>query len=92
MVLIELSKLDDKSRNMLLYLNNNSKLSSSIFAEAFNQHYKSDLNEAIETLSLLESKSLVKAKPQNDEIIIMIQVTHSGRTYEQDLFGDIEDF
>jgi hypothetical protein len=64
MVLIELSKLDGKSRNMLLYLNNNSKQSSSTFAEAFNQHYKSDLDEAIETLFLLESKSLVKAKPQ----------------------------
>lgn len=64
MVLIELSKLDDKSRNMLSYLNTNSKLSSSTFAEAFNQHYKSDLDEAIEALSLLESKSPVKAKPK----------------------------
>lgn len=63
MVLIELSKLDDKSRNMLSYLNTNYKLSSSKFAEAFNQHYKLDLDEAIEALSLLESKSPVKAKP-----------------------------
>lgn len=49
---------------MLSYLNTNSKLSSSTFAEAINQHYKLDLDEAIEALSLLESKSPVKAKPK----------------------------
>lgn len=84
-VLIEVQKIDDKSRKMLAYLNINSKLSSATLAQAFNQHYRVELDEAMEMLSFLESKDLVKIKTQNDKNAIIIQVTHSGRTYEQDL-------
>lgn len=84
MGLIELQKMDKKSRDMLAYLNTNTKLSSATLAEVFNQHYNAELDEAMETLSFLESKLLVKVKTQNDESAIMIQVTHSGRTYEQE--------
>lgn len=82
---IDICKLDKKSRDMLEYLNTNSKISSATLADVFNQHYKLELDEAVETLSFLENKSLVKVKTHNDESVIMIQVTHSGRTYEQEL-------
>lgn len=85
MVSIDIQKMDKKSRDMLAYLNTNTKLTSATLADAFNQHYKMDLDEALGTLSFLENKSLVKAKTHNDEAAIMIQVTHSGRTYEQEL-------
>lgn len=84
-VSIDIQKMDKKSRDMLAYLNTNTKLTSATLADAFNQHYKMDLDEALGTLSFLENKSLVKAKTHNDEAAIMIQVTHSGRTYEQEL-------
>ncbi len=84
-MLIDIQKVDKKSRDMLAYLNTNTKLTSATLADAFNQHYKMDLDEALGTLSFLENKSLVKVKTQNDEVAIMIQVTHSGRTYEQEL-------
>lgn len=85
MVSIDIQKMDKKSRDMLAYLNTNTKLTSATLAAAFNQHYKADLDEALETLSFLENKSLIKTKTDNDEAAIMIQVTHSGRTYEQEL-------
>lgn len=74
---------------MLAYLNLNTKLTSTTLADAFNQHYKSDLDEAMETLSFLAHKELVKLKTHNDESALMIQVTHAGRTYEQE-FIDYE--
>lgn len=85
-VSIDIQKMDKKSRDMLAYLNTNTKLTSATLADAFNQHYKVDLDEALEILSFLENKSLVKTKTDNDEAAIMIQVTHSGRSYEQELF------
>lgn len=85
MVLEETKRLDDKSRAMLAYLNINTKLSSATLAEAFNQHYTVELDDAMETLYFLANKSLVKIKTKNDESAIMIQVTHIGRTYEQEL-------
>lgn len=85
MVFIDIHKMDKKSRDMLAYLNTNTKLTSATLADAFNQHYKTELDEALETLSFLENKSLVKVKTYNDETAIMIQVTHLGRTYEQEL-------
>lgn len=81
----ETKRLDDKSRSMLAYLNINTKLSSATLAEAFNQHYKVELDDAMETLYFLANKSMVKIKTKNDELAIMIQVTHIGRTYEQEL-------
>jgi hypothetical protein len=84
-ILEEAKWIDDKSRTMLAYLNINTKLSSATLAEAFNQHYKVELDDAMETLSYLANKSLVKIKTKNDESAIMIQVTHTGRTYEQEL-------
>jgi len=82
----ETKKLDDRSRTMLAYLNINTKLSSATLAEAFNQHYKVELDDAMETLHFLANKSLVKIKTKNNESAIMIQVTHIGRTYEQELY------
>lgn len=78
-------KIDQKSRAMLAYLNTNLNLTSATLAEAFNQHYKLDLQESMATLSFLANRSLVEFKSDNNKSAIIIQVTHLGRTYEQSL-------
>lgn len=80
---MEYDKLDKKSRDMLAYLNANADLSSATLAEVFNQHYITNMREAIETLSFLESKNLIRLKISNDETLVIIEITHLGRTYEQ---------
>lgn len=86
-----MEKIDKKSRDVLAYLNTNVDLSSATLAEVFNQHYKSTIEDALAILLFLESRELVKTKltkiDKDDKFdtAIMIQVTHLGRTYEQNL-------
>lgn len=80
---MEVEKLDKVSRDMLKYLNSNADLSATTLADAFNQHYKITLLESLETLSYLESKSLLRLKTENNERAQIIHITHLGRTYEQ---------
>ncbi len=79
---MEIEKIDDKSREVLKYLNTHSDLSSTVLATVFNQHYKNDLSNALSVLSFLEKKSMVELKTDNNETAIMIQVTHLGQMYE----------
>lgn len=78
-------KIDKESREMLRYLNLHNKLSSVTLAEVFCQNYKIELDNALETLSFLENNELVRVKTNDDGSILMIQVTHLGRTYEEEL-------
>lgn len=86
-----MEKLDKKSRELLAYLNANVELSAATLAEVFNQHYKTTIEDALAMLSFLESRDFVKTKftkiDKNDKYAtpIMIQITHLGRTYEQNL-------
>ena len=70
---------------MLRYLNLHNKLSSVTLAEVFSQNYKLELDDAKETLSFLENNELVRVKTNDDGSILMIQITHLGRTYEEEL-------
>lgn len=78
-------KIDKESREMLRYLNLHNKLSSVTLAEVFSQNYKLELDDAKETLSFLENNELVRVKTNDDGSILMIQITHLGRTYEEEL-------
>lgn len=93
-----MEKIDKKSRDVLAYLNTNVDLSSATLAEVFNQHYKSTIEDALAILLFLESRELVKTKltkiDKDDKFdtAIMIQVTHLGRTYEQNLKEDEKEY
>ena len=80
-----MNRIDKKSREMLRYLNTNMKLSSVTLADVFRQQYKLELNDALETLSFLERNELVRTKLNDDGSVLMIQVTHLGRMYEEEL-------
>lgn len=79
---MEVEKLDKNARSMLSYFNNHSDLSFSVLAQAFNEHYSSNLLEALDVLSFLQKNDLVKTKMGNEKAIL-IQVTHKGRIYEK---------
>lgn len=81
---MDIEKLDKESREMLAYLNTHSDLSAATLAEIFNQHYNLRLLDALETLSHLENKSMIKLKTNKDKSAVMIQITHLGRTYERE--------
>ena len=83
-----MEKLDEKSRDLLAYLNMNIDLSHTTLAEVFNQHYKSNIEDALTTLLYLESRKFIKTKVDKNNknaTVIMIQIMHLGRTYEQNL-------
>lgn len=81
-----IEKIDKNARDLLAYLNTNVDLSSATLAEIFNQHFKNDLESSLATLSFLENKGYIKTKTDAEtNNVIMIQVTHLGRTYEQTL-------
>ena len=80
-----IDKLDPASRNMLSYLNSHNELSSSTLAEVFNQHYKTNLEDALLTLTFLRGQGLVEVRTKDNSSAMMIQITHLGRTYEQKL-------
>lgn len=85
-----IEKIDKKSREVLSYLNINSDLSASTLADAFNQHFVLDYKDSLRILKYLERQSLVSVKFSTasdftPETVVMIQLTHEGRTYEQNL-------
>lgn len=80
-----MKQIDDKAREVLRYLNMNTNLSNATLAEVFNQHYKEKAEETLEVLFYLEQNELVRVKNDMDGIPIMIQVTHLGKTYEQEM-------
>lgn len=83
--MVPLEKLDKCSRELLAYLKSNDDLSSATLAEAFNQHYKAKMSDAFETLIFLESQGFVHLKRTDDDMVIMVQLTHQGKMYEQNL-------
>lgn len=83
-----LEKLDKCSRDLLAYLKSNEDLSSATLADAFNQHYKAEITDAFETLIFLESQGLVHLKKTEEDVVIMVQLTHLGKMYEQNLAED----
>lgn len=80
-----LEKLDKSSRELLAYLKANDDLSAATLADAFNQHYKARIGDAVETLIFLEGQGLVHLKKDDEDLVVMIQLTHLGKMYEQNL-------
>lgn len=78
-------KLDKRSRDLLAYLKSNDDLSSATLADAFNQHYKAEINDVFETLIFLEHQGFVHLKKTDEDVVIMIQLTHQGKMYEENL-------
>lgn len=79
-------EIDNVARDMLKWINTQGEKSHYSLAASFNEHYCASMETSIETLRYLMQKNLVRISTDTtNSIVNMIEITHEGRFYEQNL-------